>query len=424
MKGTMIMMSLCTLMCIHSALYAGDRKDDIDKRMEKAATLVSVEKYDDAEKVLQDLVLKYPDYGKAWDKLAEVRVKLYKQAKSMDNIVLSGKMTVSEKGTDGKTVQLNDSAAAKWIDVIDAIKPSKRAFNKLMLGCRLACLHSDDAWMCAVRLRTTYVDAPTDTNINEDGLKYFKKAEFEFQERNYNTAAEYYQKSIDADPTSYKARLYLGDTYYMTKRYTEAIKVFVDAVASHPDQLEPRKYLTDAYYHAGMYDKAYATSVDAVILYPDLSMVAKLIDAAETDKKKFHMHRIDRAVLPNQMGDTTTQAYIDEEQYHTADKKSCWKYYTEAKNKIAAHCDANGIISGAGDITKQRYAEVYCWEYMLSKSNDKELDFARKMQSKGYLDCYALVSCFHQDFYGQYKHFTDGNKQRVRDYFEVLQKEE
>ena len=61
---------------------------------------------------------------------------------------------------------------------------------------------------------------------------------------------------------------------------------------------------------------------------------------------------------------------------------------------------------------------------MLSKSNDADLDFARKMQTKGYVDCYAMVSCFHQDFYSQYKNFSEMNKQRIRDYFDVLSKED
>ena len=423
MKRTLIMFSLVWLMFNHFSLSAGDRKTDIANKMEKVEKLEGKEKYDDAEEVLVDLLDKYSDYGKAWDKLAEIREKQYQLAKRTSNIFSN--ITITRKDKNGNDVAVSpqdDTLTQKLATLFSEINPSKKVYNKMMLGCRLGCMYSNNAWLCSIRLRGAYVDALTDTNINASAKKYFSSAEIEFRGRNYNKAAEYYQKAIDADPSVYKARLYLGDVYYMTKRYDDAITAFQQAVASHPDQQEPRKYLSDAYFNAGIYDKAYASALDAVILYPDLSMIYKLIDAASANKQPFALFRIPRGVLPNHASNDSLVPK-EELKYHKTKSGRCWQYYMEAKKNIASNCDAKGNISGAGDITKQHYLEVYSWEYMLSKSKDKELDFARKMQSKGYLDCYVMVSCFHQDFYDQYKNFADLNKQRIKDYFAVLMKE-
>ncbi|MBS1595597.1 MAG: tetratricopeptide repeat protein [Bacteroidetes bacterium] len=407
-----------------SATAAKDPEAEVADRMSKVTKLQEKEKYDEAVTELQDLLAKYPRYGKGWDKLLDVRIIQYNQARQLDKL-LGGNMTVTSKSKDGsEAAGANDSLANSLAGLLSDLKPSKIALDKMLLDCRLACINSGSAWNCSIRLRNYYVDAPTDTNINREARQFFSDGEEEFMSRNYNKAAEDYRKAIAADPNIYRARLYLGDVYYFTKRYSEAIEAFREAVAAHPEQQEPLKYLSDAYYGAGVYDKAYKTAEDAVIMYPDLSMLAKLADAAESDKHAFAIHRIARGVLPVSPFAALESVNTDEMPYRRAAKGGPWEYYSEARSKIVGHYDEHGLLSGIGDITRQRYLEVYCWEYMLSKSQDPDLNFARKMQEKGFLDCYVMVSCFHQDFYDQYRQFAEGNKQRIRDYFALLAKEQ
>ncbi|MBS1625892.1 MAG: tetratricopeptide repeat protein [Bacteroidetes bacterium] len=419
-----ILLSIWALLaCTISVTAAKDPEAEVASRMEKINKLEDKEKYDDAVEELNDLLAKYPRYGKAWDKLLEIRTIQYNNAKKMDGML--GGLTVTVNTKDGSPVKgKDDSLANSLAEMLKSFKPSNTARNKMLLDCRRACMSSGSAWGCSIELRNVYVDAKTDTNINKEARKYFAQAEQEFGSRNYNKAAEYYRKAIEADPSIYKARLYLGDVYYATKRYNDAIEVFREAVAAHPELQEPLKYLADAYYNAGVYDKAYRTAEDAVIMYPDLSMLAKLADAAEADKHAFTLHRIPREVLPVSPFAALESVNTEEQPYRQAPKGSPWEYYTEARGKMIGHYDEHGVLSGVGDITKQRYLEVYCWEYMLSKSKDESLDFARRMQAKGFLDCYVMVSCFHNDFYDQYKQFAEGNKQHIRDYFAMLAKEQ
>ncbi len=419
---TTILTVLAFLVLSVSATAAKDPEADVSDRMEKVTKLQNKGKYEDAVTAVNELLTLYPRYGKGWDKLLELNDILFDQAKRSDALLGGLSVTVSSK--DGKPVSAeNDSMARQLEKMLNDFRPSALARRKTLLDCRRACMSSGSAWHSSIRLRNTLVDAPTDTNINKTARRYFAEGEEQFMARNYNKAAENYRKAIEADPNIYKARLYLGDVYYFTKRYNDAIEVFREAVATHPDQQEPLKYLCDAYYNAGMYDKAYTAAEDAVIMYPDLSMLAKLLDAAEGVKKPFHLNRIPRGVLPvSPRADTV--AGTEEARYHRTESGTLWFYYNQARNNVKGHYDTTGVLSGVGDITRQRYLEVYCWEYMLSRSKDVDLDDARKMQEKGFLDCYVMVSCFHQDFYDQYRQFAAGNKQHIRDYFALLAKEQ
>jgi uncharacterized protein YjaG (DUF416 family) len=60
---------------------------------------------------------------------------------------------------------------------------------------------------------------------------------------------------------------------------------------------------------------------------------------------------------------------------------------------------------------------VYGWEEMLRSETHKDLETAKQMQKLGYLDCYTFLTCFHDDFYQQYKHFVKNNKKKVRRYY-------
>ncbi|MFT4755454.1 MAG: hypothetical protein ACI91R_000085 [Vicingaceae bacterium] len=92
-----------------------------------------------------------------------------------------------------------------------------------------------------------------------------------------------------------------------------------------------------------------------------------------------------------------------------------WKTYQDALAKINIYCDSNGIVVKHTSLTRNKYLEVYGWEEMLRSETHKDLETAKEMQKLGYLDCYAFLTCFHDDFYQQYQHFVKNNKKRLED---------
>ena len=407
-----ILSSFALLIVICQSVLSQNK--EIEKKFIKADKLYSKNKSEQAEKVLQSLCEKYPYSGKVWDKLINMQLNIYQDKKKYDNIFSN--MTITTKDKNGNEVQ-NDSLASALKNLLLSVKPSEIYLTQMINSCRKACCLSNESYTASMIIRLFKVDADDNAKINDDAREQFADAEKEFKKGNYNTAATYYKKAIELDSTFYKAKLYLGDVYYMTKHYGLAVDAFKNAVNTKPNKLEPRKYLVDALGKLGEYENAYHAGIDGLMVYPDYSMMAKVSDAGDAANSKCNFHWIIREVFPNSMQVKKTGEKEISMSASSAD--SPWKYYTEAMEKVKVYSNEDGILS-ANSITSQKYLELYSWEYMLEKSQAKELEFARKMKEKGFLDCYVFISCFHYDFYNQYKDFISSNKQRVIKYFELL----
>ena len=390
------------------SLTAIAQSNPMDKKLEKAKEMARKEKYDDADKYLENLLADNPSCGQCWDLLALIRQKLYNDSKKTDNLL--GNITVKTEGTSN-----NDSASKAVADLFSNFKLSDLSYNKFIYTLRKGLLFSDESYKCAILFRNIMVDIDVDTNLSKKALKYFHDAEEEFGKQNYGNAAKSYRRALEEQPDFYKASLYLGDSYYFDGNHVEAIRSFKEAVEKFPDFLEPRKYLVDTYLKENLYEDALKESIYSMTIYPDYGMNDRIYEAAFRVNKKLNIKWTPRQVFPNSM-DTTQQGFS----YNDPDKpeaKGPWIFYQKAKEKIAAGCNEKGVIVILTPLTQSKYLEVYSWEEMLKNSKDPSLEEARKKQQDGFLDCYALVTCFHHDFYDQYLDFVSKNRQRIIEYF-------
>ncbi|HEY0030178.1 MAG TPA: tetratricopeptide repeat protein [Bacteroidia bacterium] len=398
-----------------SSTIAFSQSNPLDKKMEKARELIKKDKIADAETYLEKVLIENPEFGDGWDLLAKIRYKQYKDAKVTDN--LFNNVVITTKDKDGKEIK-DDSLANSVRELMTSIKPSKKAFNKYLYTMKDATLTSNDAVHCSIILRNYYVDKEIDTALTKKAVKYFNDGEEEFTKKNYEKAAKSYKRAIEEQPDFYKASLYLGDCYYFIGNYVEAIKYFKESSAKFPEQLEPRKYLVDAYAKESLYPNCLDEAIGTMTVYPDLSMLEKLEDAAYLNNKKLDIKWTPRGCFPNKAVKDTTKNDLNQ---YTNDKrpatKEPWTHYEKALDKIKTECNADGILKGTSALTKSKYMEVYCWEEMLKNSSDPSLEEAKRMQKDGFLDCYVLVTCFHIDFYAQYKDFVTKNKDKVNEYF-------
>lgn len=389
---------------------------EIDKKIEKAEKALNNNKTEDAEKQLIELVKKYPWSGKVWDKLAEVQLAYLNEKSQYDGMFTN--VTITSKDAKGNIIE-NDTNVTKFMELMGGLKPSELYKKHMINTYRLACCYSSQAYYPSMLLRMYLVDPEVDKNISAEAKKEYQKAEKEFHNRNFNSAAKYYQKAIEIEPNYYKARLYLGDVYYFTKHYDLAIEEFKRAVSTQPTMLEPRKYLFDALTQSGEYKKAYQIGIDAINIYPDLTMKTKVEHAASNAGVKCDIPWLQRDVLPNRINNDGILSKDDIK--IDMPKNSPWRYYTEALEKVEAVSDKDGILK-ENEITTEKYLELYSWQYMLGKASAEDFKVARQMKEKGFLDCYVFISCFHNDFYAQYKDFIAKNPQRVQQYFELLAK--
>ena len=204
--------------------------------------------------------------------------------------------------------------------------------------------------------------------------------------------------------------MYAGDSYYFKGDYDNAVTWFEKAIKMRPKELEPRKYIVDAYMEQRKDEKAYDECVSAILVHPDIGMFMRMETVAKHLGKTFDRHWVTRDYEPNKSLEVPAD--------------SPWKYYYDAKKNIAQYCDENGVITKENSLTKQKYSEAYCWEYMLQNTTDSRFSFAKKMMDAGYLDCYVLVSMYHINLNGQYKNLVEKDSDKIKKYISTYLFEE
>lgn len=379
------------------------------KKIDKSSTYFDNGEYEKSEEILKKLSEEYPRSSTVWDKLAKTQFYFYLQQKKYDNTILGGNMTITVKDKDGKEKPGNDSLANAFKEMLEGVKPSKKAFTTLINTCREGTRYTETAEYCSILLRINLIDEETDANVSDSAYHEFNLAEKAFMKNNYSVATEHYKKAIAIDSTFFKARLYLGDAYFVNKQYTGAIKYFKEATVVKPNLQEGWKYLTDAYYSTQAYDEAFKSCMEGILVYPDIGMFTKLENAGKAINKNFKRHWIERGVFPNLKDENLAQKLKDKD----------WQTYVNALNEIKPFCNNKGMVTKTNSLTTGIYAEVYAFEKMINSSN-KEFDFAKQMQLKGYLDCYVLFSLYHFDLNTQYQSFLKQNKNKLKNYIQLL----
>ncbi|MFT5513641.1 MAG: tetratricopeptide (TPR) repeat protein, partial [Bacteroidia bacterium] len=320
-------------------------------------------------------------------------------------------------GKDGKV----DIPSSKQFELI-LYGILNSSFKKLSLLDALneATLYCNDLKLeSAMRImRTEFVDKkyPVDTNITEDAKEVYKEAEQSFWAKNYNEAAGLYAESVDLDSTYYKARLYLGDSYYHLEEYSRAAPIFNECAERFPNLLEPQKYYADALEGMEQWEKALDAAIEGLLRFPEVGMFSRCSDYAEKMGKEFEQEWIPKQCPVNVATDTVEIETMNLEQY-----PEYWEYYVEAKGKIARYTDKDGMLS-TNSLTDYMTLEAYCWDHMLERADKdiEELAFARKMKAAGYLEPYVLISLFHYDLFDQYKAYIAGHKTEAEAFLHAL----
>lgn len=391
-----------------------------EEKFKKVIQLVEKNKIENAEKQLTKLLDQYSHFGKGWDLLGKIKYYNYTEAKKLPNFF--DNVTFTTKDENGNEIK-NDSLTESLSTALSKMDPTKLAYDKWISTLKKATQLSNTSYQSSVELRNIYHKVDVDTVINDRALRFYKKAEDEFIDKNYHKAAEYYQRALKEEPKFYKAQLYLGDAYYFNENYIEAIKYFKECAESYPEFLEPKKYLTDAYHKERLYDKAIDAAIDAILTYPDYSMFTKLEDILYITGKELTVQWQPRLVSPNKITNVdTANVFINKDQQEQKIINNSWSHYQSAQNDIQSICNEQGIINKTNSITKLKYLEEYSWVKMIENSKQDEFKLAKELKSKGYLDCYIFVTCFHEDIYDQYKHFVQNNRQKIIDYFKLFSK--
>ena len=392
MKITLLLILVSTFNMNYSQITKKE-----SKTIEKSIKLYKDKKYDKAIEKLAPVLKAHKNNNKLWEINIEIYYQNYlKTYNSMNSLISFFKETEinNEDGTKSK-LTITSNGNFGFDDFIYQCSKSTRLIENITTS--------------NVYLRNYLVDTPVDTAISKDAKDAFDSAEIEFQKRNLSKAIELYNKSLEYEPSYYKASMYLGDCHWADGRPAKAVEYFKKSIEKQPTLLEPRKYLTDAYIDLEELDKALVSCIEGIIVFPDSDMFRRVGDICNKKGMKFFRQWLSRDLDLNEIGIEQKSVSI-----------TPWKFYREAKSKIEPFCDDNGVIIKKNGFTKQHYMEPYCWEHMLANTKDKQFDFARKAMDSGYLDCFTLVSLYHISLHKQFQYFAKNNGPKIKDYFNLM----
>jgi Flp pilus assembly protein TadD len=262
-------------------------------------------------------------------------------------------------------------------------------------------------------LRMFFVDTPTvKTYLDEDDALSFSEALNFSASHEYPHAIPLLKKVVAKNQENYDVRIALAKAYLESGFDSLAFSEYRYLTAQVPNRPEAFLGLSNWYLYKGLYLDASTYAIEAILVYPEHQYWDQLKTVVEKAGKKFDPHWISREVYPLNTENNFEEIVVTD--------KSPWFHYQAAKAPVYGYTPPTGII-GNNELTKERYLEVYGWNFMLARAAKKDpYPFARVMQKIGYLDCYTLISLFHQDLYPQFVDLVKQHPKKVRQYFYML----
>lgn len=261
-------------------------------------------------------------------------------------------------------------------------------------------------------LRILMVDTiDPDLDVSDEIYEIYEEGLSMYRNNDFVLAAKNYEKAISMAPNFYMAHIRLGDVYYLMSKDTAALTKYQQAALILPRLPDAKYKLALAYYNRGKYTDAAASIIEAIMIYPEAAYIALLKRIMSKMGTTLDTHWIQREVFP------LTTAHVYEE--IIAKEKTPWWQYQAAKQEVHGYYDSLGMVR-PNEKTTEHYLEMYGWKYMLNRTGTDKFAFARVMQDIGYLDCYVLITLFHQDVYSQFADLVKKEPDKVKKYFYLL----
>lgn len=374
------------------------------KVYKKTEKLYGKKKYSEAIDKFEPILFAHPDECNVWGVMLKYQQSKYTSTKNMFSGI---SFTVSDNDSSSED---SKQAMKELADML--VNMPKYQFLGALKTSTLRC-QTDRIAQIILRSMTIDQLYNPDTAISNVAKDHTATAEEYFANGDYENAIKYFKKALAKEPDYYQAIVHLGDSYYAQKKYDKAAEYFKTAAEKWPNLLEAHKYLVDAYLENGDDEEAMEACIKGILCYPSDDMFQRYAKASKESSGKFDSKWMVRGAK--------VASYKHQWFYIDLPVEGAWEVYDKAKSDIKAYCDTTtGIVTTENDVTKAAYLEVYAWEKMLKNTESSEFDFAKKMQEKGYLDCYVLISLFQIDLYDQQQDFVTKNPDKVKEYLKVL----
>lgn len=279
-------------------------------------------------------------------------------------------------------------------------------------NCRIATLQVEYADSASWYLKEFLIDTLVlETPTNSEAIEAFEHGIEAFEEQSYKQAEAFFKNAIELFPPYYEAYLHLAEVAYRLGKDSLAIANYHLAMQLQSQKTVPWENLSKLYEQQGKYKEAAYAIITAICIYPQQHFMQALKRIVQKDGLAFKSQWIQREVYPLSMANNYFEITVTD--------KSPWWFYQMADQELRCCTDTSGIIQ-ANEITKEKYLEVYAWNKMLDSTSKDSFLFARAMRKAGFLDCYSLITCFHNDLYLQFADLVKKYPEKVKEYFYML----
>ena len=225
-----LLYSLAFLLClvVGSPVRAGDSED-----RQRAAALISQNKFAEAVPILRELVQAHPQEGRLWTSLGFA---LHTLAETLSDPVQRKKTRKQSREAllKAKALGVHD----QLLEAILAATPADGSSGEITLS-----------------------QNPLANQYLADGQTAFAKGQFDLAERGY-------QAAFACDPKLYEAPLYAGDSCYRAEEFGRAQEWFAKAVAVDPERETAYRYWGDMLLKQDKHAEAKIKFIEAVLCEP------------------------------------------------------------------------------------------------------------------------------------------------------------
>lgn len=355
------------------------------------------------------------DIKKKEVKDVDAEVEITEAVVTIDSTLLKEE-PLSQADENGLEVNIptKDNSLKKELKGISELNeiPYQHYLDDFIQNCRRATLQVAYADSASRYLRAFLVDTLSpDLGVSDEAMAMYQNALEAWADGAENVAITTLQNALLMAPNYYSANMLLGDMAYNRGMDSLAFVNYIAAALVQKNRPEPYERMYKLHYRKGKYEDAAAAMIQGISRYPQQNYFTALGTLVQKGGKVFQSQWIRREVYPLSFRANYFEISVDD--------RSPWWFYQMADQDVRMYVDSAGLLQ-PNIHTRERYLEVYAWDKMLDSTAKDTFRFARAMREAGFLDCYTLITCFHQDLYEQYHDLTVREPQKVKDYFYLL----
>lgn len=279
-----------------------------------------------------------------------------------------------------------------------------------------------------------YLEVIPEDGGDDDGFSKHKEvdesliqAEKIFALRDFQTSLLLYARTMEIDPTNYKAVLYVGDSYFANGQYKDAIEWFEQATKVNPDKETAWRFWGDCLIRLDKKNEGRSKFIDALIAEPynplSWNGVRNFINSNKLELKTPDIQRPQRL-------EASGELLVAEKNIGDSDGTEAWSYY----NDVAREWRSNKFHEKFPDEKEYRHTldeEKEALEQVaekvnedikkgLLKSNDLNpgILLLLELHASGLLEPYILFRLADREIIKEYPTYRKSNRDKLKQYLD------